>query len=41
MQKNNYIKDDINNVFSFEMPVLFLIFNRIETSKLVFNEIKK
>lgn len=41
MQKNNYIKDDVNKVFSFEMPVLFLIFNRIETAKLVFNEIKK
>ena len=41
MQKNSFIKDDVNKVFSFEMPVLFLIFNRIEASKLVFNEIKK
>ena len=41
MQKNNFLKSDVNKIFSLEMPVLFLIFNRIETAKLVFAGIKK
>ena len=41
MQKNNFLKSDANQIFCLEMPVLFLIFNRIETAKLVFEGIKK
>ena len=41
MQKNNILMSNVIKTFSFEMPVLFLTFNRIKTAKLVFNEIKK